>query len=222
MRPLGPPALACLGAALLSASARATEASRADDPGSADEDATYGRIDGDLGVSAGAGATFGPRAPRAALDLRLRYLDTAGVFVSYEDGLSATAADPRRVFAGGFEVRPLFLARWLSGRESGAPRVDLFIDSLGLEIGAFLEQPVGAGFLSRPGLQASLGVEIPILPHATGPYIGLHGGARWSDATLEGSDPTQPVDRALFLQLTLAYHLQIAAHLVDVRDAAPR
>ena len=76
-------------------------------------DASDGRIDGDLAVAVGAGATFGPRDPRAALDLRFRYLWTVGAFATYEDGpLVGAAAEPRRVFATGLELRPLFIARW--------------------------------------------------------------------------------------------------------------
>src|SRR4051812_22937377 len=83
-------------------------------------DTSHGRIDGDLSASAGLGATFGPRGPRAAADLRLRYLWTAGIYVTYEDGpLFGSAAEPRRVFGTGLELRPLFLARWLQGLDSG-------------------------------------------------------------------------------------------------------
>jgi hypothetical protein len=185
-------------------------------------DTTYGRIDGDLGVVFGAGATFGPRAPRATLDARLRYLDTAGIFISYEDGVVATGSDPRRVFAAGFELRPLFLARWLQGRELGISRLDLFFDSLGLEVGTFFEQASGSAFDAAPGLQASLGLEVPILARASGPWIAFHGGGRWSDAALEGQPIMAPHDRALFLSVTLAYHQVFAAHIVDARDTAPR
>src|ERR1700685_2877773 len=111
-------------------------------------DTTYGRLDGDLGVDFGAGATFGPRGPRGTLDVRLRYMDTAGVFSSYEDAIVATGSDPRRVLATGFEIRPLFLARWLVGREFGVPRLDMFFDSLGLELATFFEQPSGGPFSS--------------------------------------------------------------------------
>src|SRR3712207_9011052 len=49
-----------------------------------------------LAVSAGLGATVAPRGPRATADLRLRYLDTAGVFATYEDaGLFGASAEPR-------------------------------------------------------------------------------------------------------------------------------
>jgi hypothetical protein len=185
-------------------------------------DTTYGRIDGDLGLVFGAGATFGPRAPRATLDVRVRYLDTAGIFTSYEDGIVANGSDPRRVFAAGFEIRPLFLARWLVGRELGRARLDLLLDSFGLELGTFFEQPSGGSFDAAPGLQAGIGLEVPILAQARGPWIAFHGGARWSDASLEGQAIATPQDRALFLSVTLAYHQVVAAHLVDFRDTAVR
>jgi hypothetical protein len=185
-------------------------------------DTTYGRLDGDLGVDFGAGATFGPRGPRGTLDVRLRYMDTAGVFSSYEDAIVATGSDPRRVLATGFEIRPLFLARWLVGREFGVPRLDLFFDSLGLELATFFEQPSGGPFSSAPGLQASLGLEVPVLARASGPWIAFHGGARWSDASLEGQPVAAPHDRALFLSVTLSYHQIFAAHVADIRDTAPQ
>jgi len=205
-----------------SRTARADEARFEDPVERANVDTTYGRIDGDVGISVGAGATFGPNAPRATLDVRLRYLETAGVFLSYEDGLSATASDPRRVVAAGLELRPLFLARWLSGREWSVARLDLAFDSLGIEIGGFVAEPVGRAFVASPGFQASLGIEVPILPSANGPWIGLHGGARWSDEAVEGAPVMSAFDRSLFLTLTVAYHQVLGAHLVDVRDVAPR
>jgi hypothetical protein len=188
----------------------------------ADMDTTYGRIDGDLGVAFGVGATLGPSAPRGTLELRLRYLDTAGIFAEYEDSLGSDASNPRHLFGGGFEIRPLFLARWLAGRELGVPWLDLLIDSVGFELGAFYEQPVGEAVENRTGLQASLGLEVPILPRASGPWIGLHAGVRWSDATLEGESPPEPLNSSLFLAMTLAYHQIFPAHLVDAADIAPR
>lgn len=194
------------------------------DGAQADErvDTTYGRLDGDLGVDLGVGATFGPRGPRGTLDVRLRYMDTVGVFGSYEDAIGATESDPRRVIAAGFELRPLFLARWLVGRELGLSRLDLFLDSLGFELGTFFEQPAGGPFDSAPGLQASLGLEVPVLARASGPWIAFHGGGRWSDASLEGQPVTAPSGRALFLSVTVAYHQIFSAHVADIRDTAPQ
>src|SRR3954454_20003909 len=92
-------------------------------------DTSHGRIDGDLSASLGAGASFGPRGPRGAADLRLRYLWTAGLFATYEDGpLFSSSAEPRRALATGIELRPLFLVRWLQGYDSGNAYVDLTLD----------------------------------------------------------------------------------------------
>lgn len=186
-------------------------------------DASHGRIDGDLSASAAVGATFGPDGPRAAADLRLRYLWTAGAFVTYEDGpLFGGHTDPRRAFAAGIELRPLFLARWLQGLESGNSYLDLTVDSFSLELGAVFVEPPGAKFGSKPGLQAGLGLQIPIFRDATGPIIGIHGGARWSDAALSGHVIDGPSDRALFLLVTLGWQQVFGGNVVDLGDRAPR
>jgi len=189
----------------------------------ADRDTADGRVDGDLAVSLGAGATLGPRAPRGEAELRLRYLWTAGVFVTYEDGpLLGSAASPRRVLAAGLELRPLFLARWLQGKETGNAYLDLTIDSFGLELGAVFTQPDARPFGATPGLQAGVGLELPVFPRATGPVIGLHGGARWSDAALSAAPLGGPADRALYLSITLAWQEVLRTHFVDYDDRAPR
>ena len=172
---------------------------------------------------AGVGLTVGPRSPRAAVDLRFRYLETAGLFVSYEEGsIFGSGAEPVRVLSGGLELRPLFLGRWLTGRELGIARLDLALDSIGFELGGFFAQPQGETFGQRPGLQAGLGLEIPVLARASGPWIGLHGGIRFSDNALGGGPTSDPADRALFLSITLAWHQIVGVHAVDALDKAPR
>lgn len=195
-------------------------------------DTTYGRIDGDVTLVAGAGAAIAPRGPRASAELRLRYIETAGLFATYEDAAPVGApANPERVLSTGIEVRPLFLFRWLRGHElaSGAgsidttrARFDLAIDSLGLEFGASFSQPRGASFASRPGVQAGLGIELPIMARATGPWIGIHPGVRWSDDALSSGAVTDAAHRSAFVAVTLAWHQVIATHLVDLGDEAPR
>ena len=111
-------------------------------PPSAKPDSTYGRIDGDIGLVLGVGLAVGPDAPRGAVDFRVRYLDTVGVFFDYEDGsMFGHGAEPVRVLAGGLELRPLFLGRWLTGHEIGNARLDLALDSLGFELGGVFAQP---------------------------------------------------------------------------------
>ena len=83
-------------------------------------------------------------------------------------------------------------------------------------------QPEGARFGSKPGLQAGIGLQLPVLPHATGPVIGLHGGARWSDSALGGHALEGPSDRALYLLVTVGWQQVFGAHVVDLGDRAPR
>src|SRR5579859_3845071 len=84
---------------------------------------SHGRVDGDLTLVVGAGAAVLPQGVRAEGELRLRYLETAGLFAAYEEAaLFEGAADPQRVLALGGELRPLFLARWLQGYESRRAR----------------------------------------------------------------------------------------------------
>jgi hypothetical protein len=192
-------------------------------PASSKADTTYGRIDGDIGLVIGVGVTVGPDAPRGSVDFRVRYLETAGLFLTYEEGgVFGSGAEPVRVFGGGLEIRPLFLGRWLTGRESGHPRLDLAIDSLGFELGGFFAQPQGEPFAESPGLQAGLGLELPLLERASGPWIGLHGGIRFSANALGGGPTSDPADRAFFLSITLAWHQIVGAHIVDPFDRAPR
>jgi hypothetical protein len=186
------------------------------------KDATYGRIDGDVAVVGALGMTLGPRAPRATADARLRYLSTAGMFFTYEDGpLIGASAEPRRVMAVGAELRPLFLARWARGLEWGSPRLDLAFDSIGLELGAVFLQPEGASFGGRPGLQAGLGFELPFMTTATGLFLSVHAGARWSNAALGGGPLAGPGDRAAFLTLAFSWQQIFGAHVVDLGDPAP-
>lgn len=152
-------------------------------------------------------------------DLRLRYLSTAGLFASYEEGpLVGSNADPRRVLALGVELRPLFLARWATDSEFGRPRLDLFVDSLALEVGAVLVEPEDARFGARAGLQMGFGLELPFFKTASGPFIGLHGGARWSDAALSGGPLGGPSDRALYLTLAVGWQQLFGGHVADLGD----
>ena len=182
-------------------------------------DTSYGRVQGDLTAVVGGGATVAAGGPRGAAEVRLRYLETAGLFGSYEDGpLLGSQAEPRRVIATGLEVRPLFLFRWLKGHETSRAALDLMLDSIGLELGAFFEQPAGTSFESRPGLQLGLMLEFPLLARATGPWAAVHGGVRWSDSALAGGPTDSPDDRSLYLSITLAWHQVVLSGAVDVGD----
>jgi hypothetical protein len=184
------------------------------------QDTTYGRIDGDVIGSLGAGGTITTRGPSAAFDLRARYLDTAGAFVTYEEGFGGPA-EPTRVVVVGMEVRPLFLGRWLTGTELGMPWLDLVIDSFGLELGVAFLQPKLGDFGDRIALQAGIGIELPIFPRASGPWIGLHAGGRFSDRGL-GQEVQTPLEQSMYFTITLAWHQSFGSRAVDVGDTVLR
>jgi hypothetical protein len=185
-------------------------------------EASYGRVEGDVTLAAGVGAAFASPGPRVAAELRARYLETAGLFATYEDGaVFDSSADPRRLLAFGLELRPLFLFRWLRGHETQRARLDLLVDSFGLELGMTWPSAPGDGFTSHPGVEAGLGLEMPITADATGVWVALHGGLRWSDDA-QATGPVRSDDREAYLAVTLAWHQVVATHLVDVGDEAPR
>jgi hypothetical protein len=185
-------------------------------------DPSYGRVDGDVDAVVGCGAVLGSGVARAEAEVRLRYLESAGVFVAYEDAFSARSTPgPRRVLAFGVELRPLFLLRWLKDHETGRPRLDLALDSLGFDLGALLEEPAGQGFASRRALEVGLGVELPLFERAIGPWIGVRGALRWSESALGSGSAPGVDDPQAVLAVTLAWHQVLALHLVDVGDEAP-
>jgi hypothetical protein len=204
------------------AAALALRASNAS-AGGGSVDPTYGRIDGDIGIVVGAGGAIAPRGPRAEAELRLRYLETAGLFVAYEDAeIWGSSSEPRRVLLMGLELRPLFLFRWLQGHETRCAWFDLALDSIGLELGAVVQQPAGAEFASQLGLDVGLGIELPILERATGPWIGIRSALRWGEATLGSGVVRDADDRQVVVVVTLAWHQILTAHVVDWGDRAPR
>ena len=208
-------AFAGLGAALVSVSVCARADDRPTDP-------SHGRVDGDVSVVVGVGGAIAPRGPRAQVELRLRYLETAGVFATLEDaGAFSSSSEPGRVFLTGFELRPLFLFRWLKGLEGARAHWDLTVDSIGLELGAMFEQPAEAGLASRNGVELGLGFEVPIFERPSGPFVGVRGSLRWSSEAL-GSTIQGAADRQAVLSLTLAWHQTLSGHLVDFDDRAPR
>jgi hypothetical protein len=188
----------------------------------AEVDPSYGRIEGDITFVVGVGGVVAPRGPRAEAELRLRYLESAGLFATIEDTrVLNSASEPRGVFVAGLELRPLFLFRWLKGHEMRRARLDLALDSIGLSLGAMFEQLAGAAFETRRGFELGLGFELPILDRASGPWIGVRGALRWSDVAL-GSGIMGPDDRQAVLAVTVAWHQIVLAHVIDVADRAVR
>jgi hypothetical protein len=180
-------------------------------------DTSYGRLAGDSAFAFSLGAAADVRGVRGVVDLRYRYLQTAGLFVTYEEGFGA-GSEPLRLLLAGLELRPLFLGRYLEGYEIGVPRLDLLIDSIGFELGAFVAQPALGGFGDSAGLSFGLGLEIPFLPRASGPFLAVRAALRWSREALSAADPTSVDVEAFVVTVALGWQQTFGAHVVDVGD----
>lgn len=186
-------------------------------PAVASADGAYGRLDGDLTFVGGVGASLVRDTPLASADLRLRYLDAAGASLSYEEGLSRTGGtgSVRRAFLAGVELRPLFPIRFLKAKQTGQSFFDLTLDSLSLDMGAWLPQRVGSAS-RRFGVYAGLAVELPLFARASGLWLRLSSQVRWAPERLEGSD--DPRGRVVMFGVGLAWHQVFGAGLVQKGD----
>ena len=180
-------------------------------------DTSYGRIEGDSAIAFSAGAAFDVRGVRGSLDVRYRYLHSTGIFVTYEEGFGA-GAEPLRLIVSGFELRPLFLARFLQNKELGSPRIDLLIDSIALELGAFVAQPAFGGFGDSAGLSFGLAAEFPFLPRAASPFIAIRAAFRWSREALSAADSSTVDVRAFVFTVAFGYQAVFGTHVIDAGD----
>ncbi len=110
-------------------------------PVSADRsDGIYGRLDADSFLSASlvGGASWNSSNAIAvgvgSAEVRIRYLDSVGALIA--PIASSDGRDPALDLGLGFEVRPAFLPRFFLNRQSGRAYWDLFVDSIGIEMGA--------------------------------------------------------------------------------------
>jgi hypothetical protein len=122
-----------------------------------DGDGVYGRFDSALVVALGAGAgvglSDGDAALRGVFDARLRIVSAGGPVISFAPG-----ADGVHHLVVGMELRPFFPALFLQDMSTGHEWLDLFISSLGVEL--------GAAFLLEGrdvGLAWGLSVELPLV-----------------------------------------------------------
>jgi hypothetical protein len=133
-------------------------------------DTVYRRLDGDLTLSAGIGggvALFDRVGPdvtgTTVLELRARILDTGGLLVSPE---WRPEGDSRLIVA--VDLRPLFLMRFFTNLQSGDRMLDLFVDSIGIDLGiAIVPLSHEVGLATAVGL----GFDVPL-------YVpsGVRGG----------------------------------------------
>jgi hypothetical protein len=181
-------------------------------------DGIYGRFDGDLELGVHAGAAFAAGGPALAAGITAVYLSTAGLYLHYTDDVGGAAPRVARSLATGVHLAPLFLIRGALNAERGPAFVDLFLDSIALELGAVWSDPHATKWDAEPGLEVALSVALPILGRATGPFLGLRGALRWRPADFAPEAPTSAVDRGAVLSLTLGWHQVVRTHLIDAGD----
>jgi hypothetical protein len=187
------------------------------------EDGVYGRFDGDAMAAVEVGGSFAiadaaARGPGLTGRLGFFFVQTLGVTVQYDDRLGSADAVARSLL-GAVEIRPLFLSRFTQGLQRGPARLDLFIDSFGLALGAWTQwerAPDCADDCQAHGMELSLGAEVPFLPQVSSPYLAIRGGVRWALSDLEAGGSPPAVSGTL--TLTLGYHHVFAIHLVDAGD----
>jgi len=139
-------------------------------------DGVYGRFDGDLSLALGLGVDAG-EGLRGAVVGRALYFHTLGLLMAYSDALGSDASIVR-VASASLEIRPLFLLRWQGDRALGEPLLDLTLDSLALELGAFAAENTAAEFGEPIGFQAALGFGVPLLAAAQGPWLEARAAYR--------------------------------------------
>jgi len=191
-------------------------------PSAADTtDGAYGRFDGDLDLSIGAGAAFAHGGPTAAALARVMYLGTAGLYAAYTDAFGADRPVLRSASVG-VGVRPLFLPRWGYDLEQGPATLDLALDALTLDFGVLLAKRPSDNADSGPGVEAALSTEVPLIGRATGPWIGLRGAIQWRAGELASRADLAPESTRFVGLITLSWHAIVDCNIIDARDRALR
>ncbi|MFK7999793.1 MAG: hypothetical protein AB8H86_09355 [Polyangiales bacterium] len=168
----------------------------------ADDDGAYGRFDHGLVFALGAGGSVSTNGElRVEGEVRMRILDAAGPV------LSLSGAPDRQTFViAGVELRPLFPALFLLDAWSGKEWVDVFLQSIGIELGA-------AFFPGDSGVAFAYGfsVEVPLALSRPGPFDGL--GLRIAARRIAPSNafaPAPEIQSGHFsIMATLSLHLGV-------------
>jgi hypothetical protein len=185
-------------------------------------DGVYGRLDGDLDLSLAAGPELLRGGPGAAATFRALYMQTAGLYVGYTSSFGNHDAVPPRSLAVGVSLRPMFLPRWGNDKQQGPAFLDLTLDSMTFDIGAIWAADQAGSFNQAAGIELGLGLEAPLTGQAAGPWLGVRGALRWRGLELAASDSSDPANLGPVLFFTVAWHVLVTAHIVDMGDRVLR
>jgi hypothetical protein len=143
-------------------------------------DGVYGRFDGDLELSLGAGAQYRAGFVQPGMRLSAHYFSMAGLYFVYADPLSdAEGRGQRHFVAAGVDIKPAFVPRWSLDLGSGTDWLDLLLDSISIGLGAYFIAP--GSEQSARGFETSLGFGVPLVVEASGPWLNLRGGLLFAD-----------------------------------------
>jgi len=145
------------------------------------DDGVYGRFDGSVALSGSLGAELEDAEARAAVRLAAHYIWTAGVYVRYSDAFGGAEERPERVASFGVDLRPLFLPRFALDMEQGPAWLDLALDSLSLNGGAYFAKPRQRDFGDERGFEAGLGFGVPLCGAARGAWLDARAERRFAD-----------------------------------------
>jgi hypothetical protein len=185
-------------------------------------DGVYGRFDGDLDLSLAAGPELLRGGPGAAAMFRALYMQTASLYVGYTTSFGNHSAVPPRSLALGVGLRPMFLPRWGNDKEQGPAILDLTLDSMTFDIGTIWAADQGGSFNQKPGIELGLGLEVPLTLQASGPWLGARGALRWRGVELASKENSDPANLGPVIFFTLAWHVLVNAHIVDMGDRLVR
>ncbi|MEO8183886.1 MAG: hypothetical protein ABI895_34105 [Deltaproteobacteria bacterium] len=155
-------------------------------PPAPESDGVYGRLRGDTDASLKLGGLISHSQISASVGASAHYYSLLGITGDYSESLDADAVQLRS-FSLGIELRPLFLPRWLLGKEHGPAWLDLTLDSMCVGFGAYFSR-AAAPFEHSRGVWMSLGVGIPVLGRANGPWLEVRQLRRWPDREMNSPE----------------------------------
>lgn len=148
-----------------------------------ESDGVYGRLGGNTDASLKLGGLISHSRLSASVGASAHYYSLLGITGDYSESFEEDA-EQRRSFSVGTELRPLFLPRWLLGKERGPAWLDLTLDSVCVGLGAYFGQ-VAAPEEDTRGVWMSLGLGVPVIGRASGPWLELRAQRRWPDPGAE-------------------------------------
>lgn len=147
-------------------------------------DGVYGRLDGDVMLSATALAELSDGGLAPGARLAAHYFWMVGLAAGY---VRPVADDvPRHVLSVGVDLRPTFLPRWAMDLQRGPSTLDLWLDSISLGIAANWAQPPGEDFGDALALELSAGFGLPLMGSAEGLWLDARGLMRTPDSGTSG------------------------------------